>query len=122
MSRRNRDQEPREPRQPVRGSAGGPMLSPNIVRYLTLAGVGVLIFMNAKVWSETRTFQQTIGQIDSRVAALGQKVDSYAARAAQPQQPQGPDPKKVYPIKTQGSPSEGPENAAVTIAEFSDFQ
>ena len=55
------------------------------------------------------------------MAALGTKVDNFAAKAAQPPR-QGPDPNKVYPIKTQGSPAEGPENAPVTIAEFSDFQ
>jgi hypothetical protein len=34
----------------------------------------------------------------------------------------GPDPDRVYAIKTDGAPVAGPLAAAVTIAEFSDFQ
>ncbi len=121
MSRRNRDTDSRDTRQPERSSGGGALLPPSLVRLLTLAGVGVLIFMNVQIWSQTSSFNKTIGQLDSRVAALGTKVDNFAAKAAQPPR-QGPDPNKVYPVKTQGSPAEGPENAPVTIAEFSDFQ
>lgn len=64
-----------------------------------------------------------LGQIDTRVAQLAEKVDNIPSRAA-PAQParRGPDPNKAYTIKTAGSPTKGPATAAVTIAEFSDFQ
>lgn len=60
-----------------------------------------------------------LGETDQRVAGLVQKVDQ-ASKSRAPQQ--GPDPAKVYPIKTDGAPSRGPAGAVVTIAEFSDYQ
>jgi hypothetical protein len=51
---------------------------------------------------------------------MSAKVD-LAARPAAPRQT-GPDPNKVYPVKIDGAPFEGPKEAPVTIAEFSDFQ
>ena len=121
MSKRIRDQEPRDPRQAGGGSSGGSVFPPSLIRYLTLAGVAVVIFMNFQIWKATDSYKQQFGQLNARMDALGSKVDSVASRAAQPPR-QGPDPNKVYPIRTQGSPAEGPENAPVTIAEFSDFQ
>jgi outer membrane murein-binding lipoprotein Lpp len=122
MSRRNRDGDSRDARASEREPQATSLIPSGAVRYLTLIGVGVLIFMNAKLLG----LQGSISQLDARVAQISQKVDNYASRAAQAQQaqqrPQGPDPNKVYPIKLQGSPSEGPENAPITIAEFSDFQ
>src|SRR5262245_58221570 len=121
MSRRNRDGDPRDNRPSEREPQAPSLIPPGAVRYLTLIGVGVLIFMNAKLLG----LQGSITQLDQRVSAMSQKVDNYAAKAAQaqpPRQQQGPDPNKVYPIKLQGSPVEGPENAPITIAEFSDFQ
>jgi protein-disulfide isomerase len=47
-------------------------------------------------------------------------VDQVASRAAAPAR--GPDPNRVYTLKTAGAPFKGPESAPVTIAEFSDFQ
>ena len=43
-----------------------------------------------------------------------------ATRAIPPRQ--GPDPDKVYPVKTGGAPSKGRTGAPIVIAEFSDFQ
>jgi protein-disulfide isomerase len=103
-------------------STGG--VSPGTFRGATLAGLAALIAIN--IWAQYESRQQQtalnerLNQIDSRVTALGTKIDA-GARAAQAR-PQGPDPDKVYTVKTDGAPFEGPKTAPVTIAEFSDFQ
>ena len=63
-----------------------------------------------------------IGRIDKQLTALSTKVDNLPKQAAQPAARRGPDPDRVYTIDTTGSPAKGPANAAITIAEFSDFQ
>jgi hypothetical protein len=56
---------------------------------------------------------------DNRLTAdVDRSIPQDAPAAAR----QGPDPNKVYTVKTEGSPFKGPKNAPVTIAEFSDFQ
>jgi protein-disulfide isomerase len=56
------------------------------------------------------------------------KLDSIEKKIAQPpperarRPPPGPDPDKAHEIPVGGSPVKGPENAPVTIVEFSDYQ
>ena len=75
---------------------------------------------------------QVTGKCDERLDSIvnaidraGTKVEAAAkappAPAAAPPR-SGPDPNKVYAIKTDRAPAKGPANAPVTIAEFSDFQ
>jgi protein-disulfide isomerase len=101
-----------------------PSGSPGWLGLATLAGVAVVLFVGVENWNETRAIQKgmndRLGQIETRISQLSTKVDAAGARTAPAQR--GPDPNRVYAIKTEGAPYEGPKNAAVTIAEFSDFQ
>jgi protein-disulfide isomerase len=62
------------------------------------------------------------------LASLGQSISKIQLAAAAPAaapappRPRGPDPNKVYSVKTAGAPVRGPEQAKVTVVEFSDFQ
>jgi hypothetical protein len=98
----------------------------DILGIVTLAGVIGLMMISFANWREIDQIQTSLdarlGQIDNRIGQVSAKVDNVSARpAAQPTR-RGPDPNRVYDIKTAGSPSKGPAGAPITIAEFSDFQ
>jgi protein-disulfide isomerase len=92
----------------------------------TLAGLAIVVFVSIENWNATRalqtSLQERIGKIDDRLNQVATKVDQVGNRAAAQAQPRGPDPNKVYAVKTDGAPFQGPKAAPVTIAEFSDFQ
>ena len=52
---------------------------------------------------------------------LSQRLSAVEAAMAG-DRPSGPDPARIYTVNTQGAPTKGPDNAAVTIVEFSDFE
>lgn len=123
----NRQRDSRDDRgQPA--SAGSDSSMAGIVRVATLIGVGILVAMNAKMLTDTGSFRQSVTQlndridsVNNRIVALGTEMRSSLAKVAAPQRA-GPDPNKVYTVKMDGAPSEGPANAPIVIAEFSDFQ
>ena len=86
----------------------------------------VLLMVSFSNWREISRIQTSLdnrlGQINNQIAQVASKVGSGAARpAAQPSR-RGPDPQRVYQIKTAGAPAKGAASAPITIAEFSDFQ
>jgi protein-disulfide isomerase len=119
MSKRQRDANGREG-PPMNRSRGGP----GWMGLATLAGVALVLFVGIESWTETRAIKTTIDerltQLETRLTQLSAKVDTVG-RAA-PQAQRGPDPNKVYAVKTDGAPFKGPKDAPVVIAEFSDFQ
>ena len=84
----------------------------------------VLLMISFSNWREIdridEKLETRLTQIDARIIEMAAKVGQAPARAAAPTR--GLDPNKVYPIKFAGAPTKGPAKAAVTIAEFSDFQ
>lgn len=62
-------------------------------------------------------------QILAKLTSLEEKIDKASARAAAPAQRQtGPDPARAYNLPAGKSPVKGPEDAPITIVEFSDYQ
>jgi len=122
MSKARRDREDAVRGGPPPGGPAAPSAAfvPGLMAGATLAGVAVLILLGYMNWQETREVQKSLndrlGQMETRLADLA-KAGPAAAPARR-----GPDPDRVYTVKTDGAPIKGPAGAPVTIAELSDFQ
>jgi protein-disulfide isomerase len=107
---------------PMRRSGGGL----GWTELATLTGLAIVAVLSFENWRAIQTLQTTlqerIGKIDDRLNQVATKVDQVGNRAAAAAQPRGPDPNKVYAVKLDGAPFQGPKAAPVVIAEFSDFQ
>ena len=121
MSKARRDREDTGRDEPAIGRSWS--LSPGTMLGASVVGVAVLIVLGFINWQATRQIQgsldQRLGQIETRLGELSTRVDRVATRA--PTQT-GPDPNRVYTVRTDGAPVRGPNAAPITIAEFSDFQ
>jgi hypothetical protein len=103
-----------------------PRRSADPLALVTAVGVVAVLMISFSNWRELDGIQESLsdrlGKIETQVAQLSDKVENIPAQAATPPRRRGPDPTRVYQIKTAGAPAKGPASAAVTIAEFSDFQ
>lgn len=110
--RRDNAPQPDPPTQPFKKSYDG------LVRVAILVGLAVLVVITGLNLYETRR-QRT--ELNER---MGQLVTAVSTKPTSPtpQRPTGPDPDKVYTVKTDGAPFVGPSGAPITIAEFSEFQ
>jgi len=86
-----------------------------------LVGVVVLIVIAALNFVETRRQRSEFADRMTQVLN-GVKTRPVADSANPAPQPAGPQPDKVYTVKTQGAPARGANAAPIKIAEFSDFQ
>jgi len=103
-------QEPR--RQPLKKSSDA------LIRIAILVGVAALVVLTGMNVYQMR---QQRAELNDRMAQVLTAINTRPAGPAQ-QRPPGPDPDKVYTVKTDGAPFIGPSQAPITIAEFSDFQ
>lgn len=100
MENENKVQSP-----PVSNSPSKPRL--DMLGLATLLGVIVMLTISAmNVWNVQR---------------LGERVAKVEASLGGGRR-SGPDPNRVHTINTAGAPTKGPDAAAVTIVEFSEFQ
>ena len=87
--------------------------------------MALTLLLTLMIWAQTRDLQRNLDNrfaaLENRLAQISTKVDQVSARAAAPAQ-RGPDPNRVYTIRTDGAPFKGRKDAPITIAEFSDFQ
>lgn len=88
------------------------------IRLGILVGIAVLITIAGMSLYETRRQR---AELNDRLTQLATAINSRPANPA-PARPTGPDPEKVYTVKTEGAPIEGSKSAAIQIVEISDFQ
>ena len=103
------EQEP-----PSEGSSSGVRLA------ILIAVVALIVITGMNLYEIRRRRTELNDQLGQLAAALNTRPANPANPAAP--DPTGPDPKKVYTVKTEGAPSLGPKTAPIKIAEFSDFQ
>ena len=119
MSKQGRDNREGPPIRKPGGTLGWTELG-------TFVGLAVAIVVGIATWNETKMVSKTLsdrlGGLENRLNQIAAKVDSVAARPAAPPPQRGPDPNRVYQVLVDKAPFEGPKNAPITIAEFSDFQ
>lgn len=123
MSKRQANPQNPPPRQHYPPGGPPPGRGTDILSIFTLVGVVAVLTISFANWREMDRIQESL---DSRLSQIDTKIAQIQSRPAAPapaqQARRGPDPNRAYDIKTDGRPSKGPAKAAVTIAEFSDFQ
>ena len=121
MSKKNRERRDGDAgEEPKSGDGNGGNLS-----WLPIVlAVGALV-LGFVAWTDARQVKsdtlKRLVDMDTKMLQLQTQVTNAAkAKPAPPQQ--GPDPNKVYTVRTEGSPAKGNPAAPIVIAAFSEFQ
>ena len=117
MSKKNRERRTAEAGVEPSGPAGGVSWIPIILAVGAL-GLGFVAWTDGRKTKDDTA--RRLADIDQRMIQLQTQVANAAK--AKPAPSQGPDPNKVYTVKTEGAPVHGNPNAPIVIAEFSDYQ
>jgi len=114
MSKKNRERRTAEGGDESMDRGGGALNWLPIVLAVGALGLGFL------AWTDAKKVKDDTAKLDQRLAQLQTQVANAAKAKPAPQQ--GPDPNKVYTVKTEGAPTRGNPTAPIVIAEFSDYQ
>ncbi len=85
----------------------------------TLIVVVAVLVISFASWRDVDRIDRRLGE---RLDRLEARMDQAGMRAPIQAAQRGPDPNRVYTVRTDGAPVRGKAGAPVTIAEFSDFQ
>ena len=118
MSTKNRERRTGTTGVESTGGGGGGLNWLPIVLAVGALGLGFVAWTDAKRVKDDTA--KRLVDIDQRLVQLQTQVANAAK--AKPAQQQGPDPNKVYTVKTDGGPTKGNPTAPIVIAEFSDYQ
>jgi protein-disulfide isomerase len=119
MSKKNRERRSGEggvESTGATGGGGGQNWLPIVLAIVAL-GLGFVAWTDGKRIKDDTT--RRLVDIDQKLAQLQTQVANAAKAKPAPQQ--GPDPNKVYTVRTDG-PTKGNPKAPIVIAEFSDYQ
>jgi protein-disulfide isomerase len=121
MSKKNRERRTGESGvETTAGGGGGAAAGLSWLPMVLAVGALLLGFV---AWTDGKkskdVLTKRLGDIDQRISQIQTQVANAAK--ARPAAQQGPDPNKVYTVRTDG-PTHGNPTAPIVIAEFSDYQ
>jgi hypothetical protein len=120
MAKRQGEGEQRAEGSPPPGSVpAGPSRGVDPLSLATLIGVVAVLVIAFASWRDVDRIDRSLAD---RLDKLEARVEQMGGRAPVPVARRGPDPNRVYAVRTDGAPVRGNAKAPVMIAEFSDFQ
>jgi hypothetical protein len=129
MSKKNRKPQTPKPEGPAPASQKGIWIIgvTNLVAVVAILTISfanwqAVIQVQGDMTSRLARIETRIDQVTRNVQNVTKEVEAAVANVNKKPARRGPDPNRVYKIKTAGAPAIGPGNAPVTIVEFSDFQ